>query len=694
MAETFEKVLIKDDRIGCITPQVKFGVFKGGQNVTAMPFKAISQTTSAHVFNVPVPSLETIISREVLWSSIVTLKISVASGSTKPAGKFLVNYGVTDALSPFPLHSLVATMTSTINNNTVSINMADVLPVMLRMMEPEELATYDDMTPTCLDYLGNYRDGYHEMEYYLDRAQITEGGGEQALTLPVIPFFGNQPESNQNIIDNATPADAKSGTAPTTYLSYPNNVLGFDMHRPAGCTITHKPRGNYKLMAIYSIDPDTGGRRIPEIDDTTVYVQFRVTEPLLLSPYIFGSGEGKQGFYGIQTMNYQMNMLSNANRTWRTGESDFLKTCLVDSFEDSTLYFQFLTPHASEMLEARNVVPYYEFPVYRTTNFATIEGIGTGLVQQNGTVGPAAGRQNTAILNSSNIQLNGIPDKLLIFVRKNLQNLTPNESDKYLTITSIRINFNNQAGLLASQSQQQLYRNSKLSGLNLSWEQFSGYSMSVSGQQGGFSEPASAYRYSGACFTSQYNTPDVTNASTIDPGFKMISTTGSILALNFAEVIQLTDEYYAPASLGTFNLQVSLNVENNHQEDWKANTYEMILIPMNSGVFVNERGTSSTFLSLLTKQDVLDSLTQTPYTNFEVHRLVGGAHFLDKLRSGLHWIHSKLPAVKNTLGYIPHPVAQTAHNVLGALGYGMSAGGMSAGGASGGRRSIEERVKS
>jgi hypothetical protein len=60
-------------------------------------------------------------------------------------------------------------------------------------------------------------------------------------------------------------------------------------------------------------------------------------------------------------------------------------------------------------------------------------------------------------------------------VRKNLQNLTPNESDKYLTITNIRINFNNQAGLLASQSQQQLYRNSKLSGLNLSWEQFSGY---------------------------------------------------------------------------------------------------------------------------------------------------------------------------------------------------------------------------
>jgi hypothetical protein len=445
-------------------------------------------------------------------------------------------------------------------------------------------------------------------------------------------------------------------------------------------------------MAIYSLDPDNGNRRIPTIDDTTVYVQFRVTEPLLLSPYIFGSGEGKQGFYGIQTMNFQMNMLSNANRAWRTGTDDYAKNCVVESFEDSTLYFQFLTPHASEMLEARNVVPYYEFPVYRTTNFPRISGF-LGRVQQDGTVGAVesgAGAQNAATLNSSNIQLNGIPDKLLVFVRKNLQNLTCNESDKYLTITGIRINFNNQAGLLASQSQQQLYRNSKLSGLNMSWEQFSGSTISVSGQVRGRSEPVSSYRYSGACFDSQYNIPgEDPSEPTFDPGFKLIPTTGSILVLNMGEVVQLTDEYYAPGSLGTFNLQVSLSVENNHEETWESNTYEMIIIPMNSGVFVNERGTSSTFLSLLTKQDVLDSLNQTAYTNFEVERLVGGRNFMDKVRSGLHWIHSKIPAVKQTLGYIPHPVAQTAHNVLGALGYGHSGGGMS-----GGRRPIEDRVKS
>ena len=90
---------------------------------------------------------------------------------------------------------------------------------------------------------------------------------------------------------------------------------------------------------------------------------------------------------------------------------------------------------------------------------------------------------------------------------------------------------------------------------------------------------------------------------------------------------------------------------------------------MNSGVFVNERGTSSTFLGLLTKQDVLDSLQQQPYNNNEVRRMIGGG-FLDNIRSGLGWIQSKLPMVKGVLEHVPRQYAQTGANVLKALGCG------------------------
>ena len=138
--------------------------------------------------------------------------------------------------------------------------------------------------------------------------------------------------------------------------------------------------------------------------------------------------------------------------------------------------------------------------------------------------------------------------------------------------------------------------------------------------------------------------------------------------LNFAEVIQLTEEYYAPGSLGSFNLQLSVEAQNNTQADWAAGSYELVIMPMNCGVFVNEKGTSSTFLSLLTKQDVLDTLNQEAYSHSEVHRMVGGS-FLDNIRSSLGWISSKLPAVKHVLNHIPHAYAQTGAKVLDALGY-------------------------
>ncbi|MFM7987607.1 MAG: major capsid protein V20 domain-containing protein, partial [Candidatus Fonsibacter sp.] len=125
-------------------------------------------------------------------------------------------------------------------------------------------------------------------------------------------------------------------------------------------------------------------------------------------------------------------------------------------------------------------------------------------------------------------------------------------------------------------------------------------------------------------------------------------TTGTILVLNFAEVIQLTAEFYAPDSLGSFNLQLQVTVENNQNYDWAGNEYELVIMVMNSGVFVNERGTSSTFIGLLTKQDVLDALQQQPYSNNEVRRIVGGG-FLDNIRSGLGWITSKLPMVRGVL---------------------------------------------
>ena len=79
------------------------------------------------------------------------------------------------------------------------------------------------------------------------------------------------------------------------------------MNRPIGNVFDPRPRGSWKFKAVYAGNPDN--KRSVDITDTTVYVQFDVCEPIMLYPFIFGSGNGKQGFYGIQTMNFQITWL-------------------------------------------------------------------------------------------------------------------------------------------------------------------------------------------------------------------------------------------------------------------------------------------------------------------------------------------------------------------------------------------------
>ncbi len=106
-----------------------------------------------------------------------------ASKGTAYAQHFAVNYGVTDSLSAFPLHQMISTMTTTINNNSVSMSVRDVLPALLRMCDPEELEMYDSTTPATLDYIGHYRDGVDVTAYQI--LQSSQGGATRPIIVGV-----------------------------------------------------------------------------------------------------------------------------------------------------------------------------------------------------------------------------------------------------------------------------------------------------------------------------------------------------------------------------------------------------------------------------------------------------------------------------------------------------------------------------
>ena len=88
MSDTIRKVKITDDIINTES-EVMFGVLSGAHNITSQRIKSISATPNAMVFNIVLPSLETILDRHLMLTTQLTLEInyrdSKGGTGTKPA---------------------------------------------------------------------------------------------------------------------------------------------------------------------------------------------------------------------------------------------------------------------------------------------------------------------------------------------------------------------------------------------------------------------------------------------------------------------------------------------------------------------------------------------------------------------------------------------------------------------------------
>jgi hypothetical protein len=196
--------------------------------------------------------------------------------------------GVDGSLAAFPLNSLCATMTATINDTTVVINSQDVLKEVIRLTDYKE-HRLQRTCPTMLDkYLAN-ADGLNTFNDPI--STYTNGMSQDYYEVP------NGAWSNIVFTDPA--GNVLTGTVANAYTS-PSGIIVGTIN---GIPVT-TDQGAGVVNGVYS-----------------VFIKWRSTEKLVLSPFIFGSGNGKQGFYGVQTMNFQMNMASTANRAWQSAIS-------------------------------------------------------------------------------------------------------------------------------------------------------------------------------------------------------------------------------------------------------------------------------------------------------------------------------------------------------------------------------------
>jgi hypothetical protein len=428
----FRTVLVRDSVIGDITSDLDFAVRSGASQTTYQRFPATSASNSSLIFSVQVPSENVVIGRDVLLTSGITFTMEAgnAAGAGNPGavavGATVFDYGYTDALQAFPLASLMTTATAQINNTSVSVNLQDVLPSLLRMNNSRELYRFNSTTPSLPDQAyGRYAQG----------------------------------------------------------LGANNNPLAG--YSNASYDVDQVPRGAHAASVIIGryeagVYVDASPIAVNATDTWKIELSTVVAEPLFLSPFIFGDPEyNQQGLLGINNMTFTFNIDATCKRLFSTANSYITKISLGTTANPngfttpSTIYTQsapsnpalllkFLSTQPSDLVETKNVVPFMDFPRYLTSS--------------SNTTAIAAGA--SATLTSSNLQINQIPDLFIINIRKPMSSQTIQDTSAFLTINNISINLNNQSGLLSSASAYDLWRMSVKNGSTQSWAEFGGLAIS------------------------------------------------------------------------------------------------------------------------------------------------------------------------------------------------------------------------
>jgi hypothetical protein len=185
-----------------------------------------------------------------------------------------------------------------------------------------------------------------------------------------------------------------------------------------------------------------------------------VVEPLFLSPFTSGQSD-EEAFVNINQLNVSLRFVQLINRVLSHSTAGNPITSVgVSFYQAPELLVNFITPQITAPLPTVQSVSYSKLQQY-------IKPV-NGFVQ---------GSSQTVI--SDSIKLSMIPSAMYLFVRHARSASNYLVSDSYAKLSNINVLWNNQSGLLATASDQELYSITHRTGSNLSWAQYSKYRGSV-----------------------------------------------------------------------------------------------------------------------------------------------------------------------------------------------------------------------
>lgn len=141
-----------------INDRREYAIMKGGNYVQYKQYTSTSYSNNSFQFSCPPPSEKIIVNRKIKLNVPVTLTFTGTVDGTIITT--LLNPGA-DAPRAYPISTNLNTLSVTINNSTVNINMSDVIQPLLRYNNPECLREYEyGTTPSEMDQTQSYADLY------------------------------------------------------------------------------------------------------------------------------------------------------------------------------------------------------------------------------------------------------------------------------------------------------------------------------------------------------------------------------------------------------------------------------------------------------------------------------------------------------------------------------------------------------
>jgi hypothetical protein len=544
-----------------VVPNIDFALehkdfhVKSGSSLTMRQWVSTSFSNNSSTFSCPPPSLTIFTDRCVLLGQPVVISITGTSSNTPP---LLLQTGY-DALRAYPIANITNNINLTLNNNTYSFQVSDIIPYLARFWEQQSESTFPNFLDTYTEY--------------------------------------NTPSALAGI----------------------NNPLG--AYYNSMDKLDH--RGAFPMVVV-------NGATASSIT-CTIYEPLWV--PILHREFDTGLGLTNVKSMDV-TVNYNTNLARIISHAFSAGAT--INSVSV-TLQQPTLYMKYTSAPT-------NYVPR---PVTYTAD----------AIERVSTIGPTmAPGANNPTMQSSNLQLNAVPESMLIFVRESNANLTYTSTDTACRIDKCNITFNNMSGLQSTATELDLYNISHENGYKGTWTEWHGV------------------------------TNDVTTGSAI-------GTVGSFLMLRFGKDVTLSEMSY-PGQIGAFNMQIILSVTNTSSVTTIIQPTMYIITFTQQKAIFDVGGMVNNVYGI---PNPTGSEMYLPYT--QAYKMYGGG-FSDFMSKVFGFIKPIADFAKSThlistiANLVPLPGAPMIGNIAQKMGYGDGEGdGYGDGGMMTSRKKLQQRLR-